>query len=183
MSSRKVLTSTTSPRVAPAARRMSRTFSSTARVWARMSSTAGPPPSLAAPAMESSARRALVPETNMKSPARRKCGKVPRGLALSASTALRALGLRSMPSSSELHADVHRLGEERERVHSPLAADARELDATEGRAQIPQEPVIHPGDAHLHLPRNAVRALQVRGPHRSGETITGIVGELHRLLF
>src|SRR5438046_538842 len=105
---------------------MSRMFSSTARVWARMSSTVRPLASRCAPAMESSARRALVPDTKMKSPARRKCGKVPRGRALPATTALSARAaarpassalMRAIPPPAplELHADVHGLGEEAER--------------------------------------------------------------------
>src|SRR4029077_11518899 len=93
-----------------------------------------------------------------------------------------SLGARSMPCASELHADIHRLREEGERVHASFAADARELHATEWRAQIPQEPVVHPGDADLHLPCDAMRTLQVGGPHRRGETIARVVGELHGTL-
>src|SRR5256885_2589817 len=137
---------------------MSRMFSSTARVWARMSSTVRPLASRCAPAMESSARRALVPDTKMKSPARRKCGKVPRGRALPATTALSARAaarpassalMRAIPPPAplELHADVHGLGEEAERVRPALTADARELHPAEGRAQVAQIPVIDPGDA------------------------------------
>src|ERR1700746_1773028 len=184
MSARKVLTSTTSASVAPAATRMSRMFSNTARVWARMSSPARPPASVAAPAIDSPARRALVPETKMKSPARRKCGKVPRGLALPGSTALCgiSLALRSMPCTSELHADVHGFRKEGQRMHASFAADTRELHATAWRAQIAQDPVVHPGDAALHLPRDAMCTLEVRGPPRCREAIAGVVRELHRLL-
>jgi len=39
-----------------------------------------------------------------------------------------------------------------------LAADPRELHPAKGRAQIAQVPIIHPGDADFHLPRDAVRA-------------------------
>src|SRR5215468_1019468 len=184
MSMRKVLTSTTSLSVAPAAARISLMFSSTARVCARMSSTARPLASVLAPAMESSARRALVPEMKMKSPARRKWGKVPRGLALPGSTALCGISfmLPCIPYASQLYADIHGFREEGERVHPSFAADSRELHAAEGRAQIPQEPVIHPGDADLHLPRHPMRALEVGGPHRRRKPVTRVVGELHRLL-
>src|SRR6266513_4964208 len=173
---------------------MSRMFSSTARVWARMSSTVRPLASRCAPAMESSARRALVPDTKMKSPARRKCGKVPRGRALPATTALSARAaarpassalMRAIPPPAplELHADVHGLGEEAERVRPALTADARELHPAEGRAQVAQIPVIDPGDAHFQLPGYAMGALQIRGPHGSGQPIAGVVRQLHRLLF
>src|SRR3979411_1226910 len=146
---------------------MSPMFSSTARVCARMSSTGRPVASRSAPAMESSARRALVPDTKMKSPARRKCGNVPRGLALPGITAL--CTSLCIPTPLELHADVHGLGEEAERMRPalaadvkgsgeqdermrpPLAADARELHPAEGRAQVAQIPVIDPREAHFHL--------------------------------
>src|ERR1700741_1372142 len=161
MLTRNVLTSTTSARLAPAAARMSRMFSMTLRVCARMSSCGAPSLPGSAPAIESSARRALVPETKMKSPARRKCGKVPRGRALPATTALPAVAARprcaALPAfgsrtvaSLELHADVHGLGEEGERMRAAFAADARQLHPAERRAQIAQEPVIHPDDADLH---------------------------------
>src|SRR5438270_138411 len=173
---------------------MSRMFSSTARVWARMSSTVRPLASRCAPAMESSARRALVPDTKMKSPARRKCGKVPRGLALPATTALSARAaarpassalMRAIPPPArlELNGDVHGVGEEAERVRPALAADARELHPAEGRAQVAQIPVIDPGDAHFQLAGYAMGALQIRGPHGSRQPIAGVVRQLHRLLF
>src|SRR5580704_9294254 len=152
-----------------------------------MSSSGRPLASSSAPAIESSARRALVPETKMKSPARRKCGKVPRGCALPATTPLGALAsLRRssilMRALLELDADVHRLGKERERMCPALAADTRELHPAEGRAQVAQKPVVHPGDAHLHLARHAMRALQVAGPDGRRQTVAGVVGERDRLL-
>src|SRR5256885_14299724 len=162
---------------------MSRMFSSTARVWARMSSTVRPLASRCAPAMESSARPALVPDTKMKSPPRRKCGKVPRGRALPATTALSARAAARLASSTlmcapppaplQLHADVHGFGKEGERVRPALAADARELHPAEGRAQVAQIPVIDPGDAHFHLAGYAVGALQIRGPHGSRQPVAG----------
>src|SRR5579871_5693102 len=63
----------------------------------------------------------------------------------------------------QLDADVHWLGKERERMGTALAADPGELHSAEGRAQIPQEPVIHPRDADLHRARHPMSALQVRG--------------------
>src|SRR5579863_5039272 len=82
MLTRKVETSTTSSSCAPALCKMSRTFSITARVCIRMSSRAVPSSSTSAPAMELSPRRALVPDTIRKSPARFMCGYLPRGTAL-----------------------------------------------------------------------------------------------------
>ena len=66
-------------RPAPTLCRISRTFSMTAWVCSRMSRRVVPNASTSAPAMELSARRALVPETNRKSPARLTCGYLPRG--------------------------------------------------------------------------------------------------------
>src|SRR5580765_6167325 len=89
MSTRKLEISTTAASVAPSLARMSRMFSITARVCSRISSVVVPIASTFAPAIELSARRELVPETNRKSPARLMCGKRPRGRALSGTTVAR----------------------------------------------------------------------------------------------
>src|SRR5665213_2291202 len=82
MLTRNDVTSTRSESCAPSDARMSRIFSMTARVCTAMSSLAVPISSADAPAKVLSGCRELVPETNRKSPARRTCGKRPRGLAL-----------------------------------------------------------------------------------------------------
>ncbi len=39
---------------------------------------------------------------------------------------------------------------------APLPTDARLLGAAKGRAQVPQEPAVNPGDPHLHGARHAI---------------------------
>src|SRR3569833_1736007 len=81
MFTRKLVTWTTSARVAPAEPRMSPMLSRTAAVCARMSRAVVPNSSTSAPANVLSGRRLLVPDTNTKSPARFPCGNRPRGVA------------------------------------------------------------------------------------------------------
>src|SRR5215471_14617452 len=71
----------------------------------------------------------------------------------------------------QLDADVGRLRVEVERVQPALAADARELRAAEGRAQVAQEPAVHPRDADLHRLAYSVAPREVGGPHRRGEPV------------
>src|SRR3990167_390830 len=85
-------------------------------------------------------------------------------------------------AASEFHADVFQLGVELQRVHTPFAADARLLAATEGGAQVAQEPAVDPDDAGLDLPGDAVGARAVLGPDRRRQAIRQAVGQLDGLL-
>src|SRR5262249_15945012 len=75
------------------------------------------------------------------------------------------LGKSRAFTALQLDADVRRLGVEVERVQPALAAYPRELGAAEGRAQVAQEPAVHPRDTDLHRLADAVPAGEIRGPH------------------
>src|SRR5687768_15655832 len=66
----------------------------------------------------------------------------------------------------ELDADVHGLGIEIERMQPAFAPDPGELRPAEGRAQVAQEPAVHPGDADFHRLADAVAAREICRPHR-----------------
>src|SRR5262245_2261264 len=82
----------------------------------------------------------------------------------------------------QLDADVGRLRVEIERVQHAFAADAGELRAAERRAQVAQEPAVHPGDADLHRLPDAVAAREVGGPHGRGEAVGRVVRHVYGLL-
>src|SRR6516162_3169754 len=178
MSTRKADISARSLKSAPALARMSRTFSITARVWVRMSRCVVPNSSTSAPAMELSARRALVPERKRKSPARLRWGNRPRGVALPSTTVAFILltGCITPLPMSESNTDVVQLGIEVQGMHATFAANTRKSHPSERRAQVTQEPAIHPGDAGFHLPRHVMRALQIAGPDRGCKTVLGVIG-------
>src|SRR5690606_23783136 len=79
--------------------------------------------------------------------------------------------------------DVAGFGVELQRVHTALAADAGLFGATEGGAQIPQEPAVHPGDAHIDTCGHPVRPGQIGGPDSGRQTVVGIVGQTYDLVF
>src|SRR5215831_3899420 len=81
----------------------------------------------------------------------------------------------------QLDADVGRLRIEVERVQPALAADSRELRSAEGRAQVAQEPAVHPRDADLHRLADAVAAREVGGPHGRREAVGRVVRHGDRL--
>src|SRR5437868_5731031 len=123
---------------------MSRMFSMTARVCSRMSRRVVPMASTSAPAMELSARRELVPDTMRKSPARLMCGNFPRGVALPFTTTLSFFRTSAITLRLDLDANVVQFRIEIQGVHAALAPDARQSHATEGGAQVAQEPAIYP---------------------------------------
>src|ERR1700722_4339741 len=165
---------------------MSRIFSITERVCTRMSRRVWPSGSASAPAIVLSARRALVPDTNRKSPARFTCGYLPSGAALPSTTLLLlpvilisvfALGdVLEAPALSESYTDIVRFGIEIQRMHSTFTSNARKSRSSEWRSQIAQEPAIHPCNAHLHLLCDTMPALQIAGPDRGGEAVFCVVG-------
>src|SRR5690606_15512783 len=53
----------------------------------------------------------------------------------------------------------------------------------EGGAQIPQEPAVHPGDAHIDTCGHPVRPGQIGGPDSGRQTVVGIVGQTYDLVF
>src|SRR3546814_2685359 len=62
-------------------------------------------------------------------------------------------------------------------VDPAFASDAGLLRATKGRAQITQEPAVHPGDTDIDIGGDAVRPRKVARPDRGRQTILGVVGE------
>src|SRR5580658_9989641 len=173
MFTRYVEISTTSRSPAPTLPKMSRMFSSTARVCSRISSRVVPNSSTSAPAMVLSPRRALVPDTKRKSPARLRCGYLPRGAAFPSTTLLSVLlmnfpvepllcPVRTRPSEPDTN--IIQLRIEIQGMHSPLTANARKPCAAKRSSQIAQKPTVHPRDAHIHLLRHPMATLQVRGP-------------------
>src|SRR5579864_560633 len=68
-------------------------------------------------------------------------------------------------------------------MHAALTADPRKAHATKGRPQVAQEPAIHPGDADIHLLRDAVAALEIRRPDRGGKSVLGVVRHCNCLVF
>src|ERR1017187_3931919 len=68
-------------------------------------------------------------------------------------------------------------------MHSALAANARKSRSPKRRSQIPQEPAIHPRDAHIHLLCHTVAALQVAGPDRRCESVLRVIGHGNGFLF
>src|ERR1700733_9165100 len=146
----------TSSRRAPTLPRISRTFSITAFVCERMSSCVVPISSTSAPAMVLLARRALVPETIRKSPARFTWGYLPRGFAFPATTLLARVFIDNCSQIfSQADANVVQLGIKVQRVHAAFASNSGQSRAAKRRAQIAQEPAIHPGNAHIHPLRHA----------------------------
>src|SRR5579863_5467506 len=141
---------------------MSRMFSITARVCRRMSSRVVPSESTSAPAMVLSARRALVPEINRKSPARLMCGYFPRGTAFP-STTLLSVALIFFQSNSQPDANIVQFGIKIQGMHPAFAANAREACSTERRSKIAQKPAVHPRDAHIYLLCDTMTAFQVGG--------------------
>src|SRR3546814_15213238 len=53
------------------------------------------------------------------------------------------------------------------------------LRATKGRAQITQEPALHPGDTDTDIGGDAVRPRKVARQDRGRQTILGVVGEAY----
>src|SRR5580658_7263136 len=184
MFTRYVETSTTSCSCAPALCRMSRIFSITARVCTRMSSRVVPNESTSPPAIVLSARRALVPDTNRKSPARFTCGYLPRGAAFPSTTLLSVplIALFAPTKTSQPDANVVQFRIKIQRMHPAFPPYAGKPRSTKGRSQVSQEPAIHPRNAHLHLLRHTMPPLQVAGPDRGSQTILRIVGHGDGLL-
>src|SRR5690554_7209416 len=87
------------------------------------------------------------------------------------------------PGSLELDADVLHFGVELQRVHTALTADTGLLAATKRRAQIPQEPAVHPDDAGFNLTRYTMGAAHVLGPDGGGQAVRQAVGQLDRFFF
>src|SRR5580700_3915231 len=165
---------------------MSRIFSITVRVCKRISSRVVPSGSTSAPAIVLSARRALVPDTNRKSPARFTCGYLPRGAAFPSTTLLSIpliINDFARTQRSQPNADIVELGVEIQGMHPAFAANAGKSRATKGRSQIPQKPAIHPRDAYLHLLRHTMTTLQVAGPDRRRQPVLCVIGQGDGFLF
>src|SRR3546814_809078 len=122
MLTRKADTSTRCSSPAPSLARMSRMFSITARVWARISRLTVPMASADAPATLLSGRRELVPETTRKSPARLLWGTDPRGVALTVTTRAVLVVLMLGPSKLNLDADGADFRIEVQRVAAAFAS-------------------------------------------------------------
>src|SRR5580704_263069 len=60
-------------------------------------------------------------------------------------------------------------------MHAAFAANAREPRSAKRRSQITQEPAIHPSNAHPHLLRDAMAALQITGPDRRRESVLRVI--------
>ena len=68
-------------------------------------------------------------------------------------------------------------------MQAALAAYARESRASERRPQVAQEPAIHPRDPDVHLLRDAVTPLQIRGPNRGRKAVLRVIRHAHCFFF
>src|SRR5690554_2501628 len=87
------------------------------------------------------------------------------------------------PGSLELDAHVLHFGVELQGVHTALTANTGLLAAAKGRAQIPQEPAVHPDDACFNLASNSMGTAHVLGPDGRGQAVRQAVGQLDRFFF
>src|SRR5699024_5868926 len=79
--------------------------------------------------------------------------------------------------------DVLGLGVLLETGGAQLAADARLLETAPLRLRQVGVEVVDPDGAVAQAPRDPVRGPGVRGPHRAGQAVLGVVGDRDRLLF
>src|SRR5215472_10171259 len=98
-------------------------------------------------------------------------------------TLLSVLPIALMPTHSEPNTDVIEFRIKIQRMHASLAADPRPSDSSKRSSQVSQEPAVHPSDAHIHLLRHTMPALQVTGPDRCGQAVLGIIRHVHNLFF
>src|ERR1700691_6607029 len=79
-------------------------------------------------------------------------------------------------SITQLNADIVQFGIKVQRMYSAFAADAGKAHSTKSRAQIAQKPAIHPSDADTQFFGDAVAALEIRSPDRTGEPVVCVIG-------
>src|ERR1700741_3081606 len=84
--------------------------------------------------------------------------------------------LLMMVSVLQLHTHVLLFREELQRFESALASDAAFFRATEGNAQVAQQPAVDPDGAGVQRGGDAVGAFQVARPDRGRESVLGGVG-------
>src|SRR5688572_24749279 len=119
-----MLTRSSSPQ--PTLSRILRVFSMTARVCSRMSRTTVPSAVVRTPAIELSGRRALVPDTKTKSPARLTCGKEPRGTATLSTTFALLTTLFPVEGELDLDSRAERQRDDADRRTRGWSRDVRE---------------------------------------------------------
>ena len=72
--------------------------------------------------------------------------------------------LHSMPPVAQSNANVFGFGEEAEGLEAAFTADAAGFDATEGGAEVADQPAIDPHDTGFQFGGDAVGTLEVGGP-------------------
>src|SRR6516165_5042689 len=60
-------------------------------------------------------------------------------------------------------------------MHAAFTADTGKPHSSERRAQVTQEPAIHPSDARLHQACHPVSAFQVSGPDRGSKAVFRVI--------
>src|ERR1700742_2624246 len=147
---------------------------------ARTCSSSATSAAIVSPPTACSASRS-IPTTVAPSCSKRRADSAPIPLAVPVITAIFPANLPGISTLRGRVIDVLQLGVVLERVGAELAADARLLEAAEGRAHPHRAVRVDRDHAGLDRPRDAQRAPPVAGPDRAGKAVDGVVGEPDRL--